>query len=110
MRARWVYPPVSSLANSIPYCRTMKLKVAWWWCVSLLLLAAAVSAQEEEEEEEEGATEGPGKTSSGPRKPVFKEPSYPSGDVYLVETFTDSAEVWERSVVPTGTQVKVKAL
>ena len=54
-------------------------------------MAAAASAQEEEEEGE--------KTSSGPRKPVFKVPSYPSGDVYFMETFTDADKVWERCSV-----------
>ena len=62
----------------------------------LLLLATAATAQEEEEEE--GTEETP-KTSSGPKKPVFQEPSYPSGDVYFVETFTDAAKVWKRSVL-----------
>jgi hypothetical protein len=66
---------------------------AWWLCV--LLLAAAATAQEEDEEE---ATEETPKASSGPRKPVFQEPSYPSGDVYFAETFQDAAKVWGRWV------------
>ena len=60
----------------------------------MLLLAAAATAQEEEEEEE--ATEETPKASSGPRKPVFLEPSYPSGDVYFAEMFQDAAKVWGR--------------
>lgn len=67
----------------------MKLRSAWWLCV---LLLTAVSAQEEEEDE--ATEEETPKTSGGPRKPVFQEPSYPSGDVYFVETFTDAAKVW----------------
>ena len=59
----------------------------------MLLLAAAATAQEEDEEE---ATEETPKASSGPRKPVFQEPSYPSGDVYFAETFQDAAKVWGR--------------
>lgn len=56
---------------------------------------AAVSAQEEDEVEEE-ATEEPVKTSTGPRRPEYREPSYPSGDVYFVETFSDAEKVWKR--------------
>ena len=52
------------------------------------LLATVVSAQEE------GA--GSEKKSGGPKKPAFQEPSYPAGDVYFVETFTDADKVWRR--------------
>ena len=47
-----------------------------------------MSTQEEGEKAE--------KTASGPKKPVFSEPSYPEGDVYFVETFTDAKKVWKR--------------
>ena len=57
--------------------------------VCVWLLVAVVSAQEEEGEKAE-------KTASGPKKPPFREPSYPEGDVYFVETFTDAKKVWKR--------------
>lgn len=66
-------------------CRTMKL-LAVWLCV--FLLVTVVWTQEEGEESER----------TGPPKPVFQEPSYPSGDVYFVETFTHATEVWDRFV------------
>ena len=52
------------------------------------LMVAVVSTQEESEKAE--------KPASGPKKPVFREPSYPEGDVYFVETFTDAKKVWKR--------------
>ena len=57
-------------------------------CLCALLLASVVAAQEDEE-----ATE---KESPGPRKRAFQEPTYPSGDVYFVETFTNADKVWDR--------------
>lgn len=66
-----------------PPPRRMKLQLLLWVC---LLLAVAPTRQEGEE-----------KTGSGPKKPVFREPSYPSGDVHFVETFTDTEKVWKRS-------------
>ena len=56
--------------------------------VCVWLMAAVVSTQEESEKAE--------KTTSGPKKPVFREPGYPEGDVYFVETFTDAKKVWKR--------------
>ena len=67
---------------------------AWWMCV---LLLTAISAQVEEEDE--ATEEESPKTSSGPRKPAFQEPSYSSGDVSFVETSTVAAKVRRRSCV-----------
>ena len=55
-------------------------------CVCLVMV---VRAQEEEGEQK----------SSGPKRPTFKEPEMPSGDVYLVETFSDEEAVWKRHAV-----------
>ena len=46
-----------------------------------------------EEEEEEDVTKAPG---GGPKRPQFRAPTYPEGDVYFVETFNDEAAVWKR--------------
>ena len=73
--------------------KKMRFRGVWWWPLLCLLFVAAVSTQEEEETEKEEV-----KASSGPKKPVFREPNYPSGDVYFVETFTDSDKVWKRSI------------
>lgn len=59
--------------------------------VCLLVAVAVVTSQEETEELE--------KTLSGPKRPAFHEPTYPAGDVYFVETFTDADKVWKRLVL-----------
>ena len=56
-------------------------------CVCLLV---TVRAEEEEEGEQK---------SSGPKRPIFKEPTVPSGDVYFMETFSDEEAVWKRYVL-----------
>ena len=63
----------------------MKLLVVWCVCVLVVVVRA---------QEEEGGTP----PSSDRPKPVFKEPSYPEGDVYFVETFTNYDKVWTRFV------------
>ena len=45
------------------------------------------------EEEDEDVKAVPG---GGPKRPQFREPTYPEGDVYFVETFNDEAAVWKR--------------
>ena len=65
----------------------MKLRVLV--CICLLVAVAAAQG-------EEGEGEGEEKPSTGPKQPEFVEPTYPMGDVYFVETFTDAEKVWKR--------------